>query len=122
MKNNSRPSVGSFFKTEKLSQLLKPWICKAMSYETYQLYSLDCGITEMCTLGSMLPTGCDSRGLVKLRNGWVGLTQAVGIFWLLHARASSVPVLVAEAPGTGPTVGTCSPDRAEEPRRRGVVC
>ena len=47
------------------------------------LYSLDCGIMEVYTLGSMVPMGGGSSGLVKLRSGWVGLTQAVGMVRLL---------------------------------------
>lgn len=88
-----------------------------------QLYSLDCGIIEVYTFGSIVPMGGGSSGLVKLRSGWVGRTQAVGMVRPLPAWASSVAAAAAAgAPGTGPTTGTCSPGGAEEPGRRGVTC
>lgn len=78
---------------------------------------------EVYTLGSMVPMGGGSRGLVKLLSGWVGRTQAVGMVRPLPAWASSAAaVAIAGAPGTGPTPGTCSPGGAEEPGRRGAVC
>ena len=85
------------------------------------LYSLDCGIMEVYTLGSMVPMGGGSSGLVKLRSGWVGLTQAVGMVRLLPAWASSAAA-VAGAPGIWPTPGTCSTGGAEEPGRSGAGC
>lgn len=79
---------------------------------------------EVYTLGSMVPIGGGSRGLVKLRSGWVGRTQAVGMVRQLPAWASSAAAvgMAAGAPGTGPTTGTWSPGGAEEPGRRGGVC
>lgn len=77
---------------------------------------------EVYTFGSMVPMGGGSSGLVKLRSGWVGRTQAVGIVRLLPAWASSEVAAAAGAPGTGPTEGACSPGGAEEPGRRGVGC
>lgn len=82
---------------------------------------------EVYTFGSMLPMGGGSRGLVKLRRGWVGRTQAVGMLRLLPAWTSSEAAAEEEdddegAPGTGPTGGTRSPAGAEEPGRRGAVC
>lgn len=86
--------------------------------------SLDCGIMEVYTLGSMVPMGGGSSGLVKLRSGWVGRTQAVGMVRPLPAWASSAAAVAtaAGAPGTGQTPGTCSPGGAEEPGRRGAAC
>lgn len=69
--------------------------------------------------------GGGSSGLVKLRSGWVGRTQAVGMVRPFPAWASSAAAAattVAGAPGTGPTPGTCSVGGAEEPGRRGVAC
>lgn len=89
-----------------------------------QLHSLDWGIMEVYTLGSMVPMGGGSSGLVKLRRGWVGRTQAVGMVRPLAAWASSAAAAATGtgAPGTGPTPGTCSPGGAEEPGRRGGGC
>lgn len=84
--------------------------------------SLDCGIMEVYTLGSMVPIGGGSSGLVKLRRGWVGRTQAVGMLRPPPVGASSEATVVAGAPGTGPTVGMSSPVGAEEPGRWGTVC
>lgn len=79
---------------------------------------------EVYTLGSIVPMGGGSSGLVKLRNGWVGRTQAVGMVRPLPACASSAAAAAAAAgaPGTGPTPGTCSPVGTEEPGRRGGAC
>lgn len=76
---------------------------------------------EVYTLGSMVPMGGGSSGLVKLRSGWVGRTQAVGMVRLLPAWASSAAA-AAGAPGIGPTPGTCSTGGAEEPGRSGAGC
>ena len=75
-------------------------------------------------MGSMVPMGGGSSGLVKLRRGWVGLTQAVGMVRPLPGWASSAAAAAAAAgaPGTGPTPETCSAGGAEEPRRRGGAC
>lgn len=99
-------------------------INSALSHSTCikNLYSLDCGNMEVYTLGSMVPMGGGSSGLVKLLSGWVGRTQAVGMVRLVPTWASSAAVVAAGAPGTGPTVGTCSPGGAEEPGRRGAAC
>lgn len=78
---------------------------------------------EVYTLGSMVPIGGGSSGLVKLRSGWVGRTQAVGIVRPLPAWGSSTTDAAATAaPGTGPTPGTWSPGGAAEPGRRGAAC
>lgn len=80
---------------------------------------------EVYTLGSMVPMGGGSKGLVKLRSGWVGLTHAVGMVrpapaWASSAAAAAAATVTeAGAPGTGPTPGTCSPVGIEEPGRRG---
>lgn len=76
---------------------------------------------EVYTLGSIVPMGGGSSGLVKLLNGWVGRTQAVGMVRPLPACASSAAA-AAGAPGTGPTPGTCSPVGTEEPGRSGGAC
>lgn len=89
-----------------------------------KLYSLDCGIMEVYTLGSIVPMGGGSSGFVKLRSGWLGRTQAVGMVrpppaWTSSAAAAAA---AAGAPGTGPTPGTCSTRGVEEPGRRGGAC
>lgn len=74
-------------------------------------------------MGSMVPMGGGSSGLVKLRSGWLGRTQAVGMVRPLAAWASSAEATTAAgAPGTGPTPGPCSTSEAEEPGRRGGAC
>lgn len=79
---------------------------------------------DVYTLGSMVPMGGGSSGLVKLRSGWVGRTQAVGMVRPLPAWPSSAgaAATAAGAPGTGPTPGTCSPGGTEEQGRRGGAC
>lgn len=77
---------------------------------------------EVYTLGSMVPIGGGSSGLVKLRSGWVGRTQAVGMVRPLPAWTSSAAATATGAPGIGPTPGTCSTGEAEEPTSRGVAC
>ncbi len=68
--------------------LCKDWIDVGLVFDlpskqdqgyNHRLYSLDCGIIEVYTLGSMVPMGGGSSGLVKLRSGCVGRTQAVGM-------------------------------------------
>lgn len=94
-----------------------------MNRESYKklLYSLDCGSMEVYTLGSIVPIGGGSRGLVKLRSGWVGRTQAVGMVRPLPAWGSSAVGAVG-APGTGPTMETCSAGGAVVPGKRGGAC
>lgn len=85
------------------------------------IYSPDWDNMEVYTFGSMVPMGGGSNGLVKLRRGWVGRTQAVGMVRLPPACASSAAAEEG-APGTGPTGGTSSPGGAEEPGSRGAGC
>lgn len=69
----------------------------------------------------MVPIGGGSSGLVKLRSGWVGRTQAVGMVRLPPARTSSEEPEAAGAPGMGPMGGTCSGAGAAEPGRSGAA-
>lgn len=69
-------------------------------------------------MGSMVPMGGGSSGLVKLRSGCVGRTQAVGMVRALPAWDSSAAA-AAGAPGIGPTPRICSPGGAEETGRSG---
>lgn len=73
---------------------------------------------EVYTLGSMVLMGGGSSGLVKLRSGCVGRTQAVGMVRALPAWDSSAAA-AAGTPGIGPTPRTCSPGGAEEPGSSG---
>lgn len=67
--------------------------------------------------------GGGSSGFVKLRSGWVGRTQAVGMVRPLPVCGSSATDAAAVgAPGTRPTPGTCSTGGAAEPGRRGGAC
>ena len=77
---------------------------------------------DVYTFGSMVPMGGGSSGLVKLRSGCVGRTQAVGMVRAFVAWTSSEAAAEVGAPGTGPTTGVCSTGRAEEPGRRGGAC
>ncbi|KAK5901355.1 hypothetical protein CgunFtcFv8_026236 [Champsocephalus gunnari] len=84
------------------------------------MYSLDCGSMEVYTFGSMVPMGGGSSGLVKLRRGWVGRTQAVGMVRPLPVWTSS-GAAAAGAPRMATTPGTWSPGGAEDPGRSGAT-